>query len=68
MQFHHLEETGQGYREHARGELCLAGACLKAAGICVVHAAWPDWGGVSGSAVLRAALARLDGEDKDKEE
>ena len=68
MMFRHLEETGQGYAEHARGALSLAGACMKASAILLVHAAWPDYGGVSGSAVLRAALARLDADDKQTKE
>ena len=67
MKFKHLEDTGLGYVEHARGAMSLAGACLKAAGICVVHAVYPDWGDASGSAVLREALRRLD-EAKEKDE
>ena len=58
--FKHLEETGQGYTEHGTAALGLAWSCLRAASICVIHAAYPDLGGISASSVLRKALDELD--------
>ena len=58
--FKHLEETGQGYTEHGAAALGLAWSCLRAASICVVHAAYPDLGGISASSVLKKALDELE--------
>lgn len=58
--FQHLDEVGLGYCEHARAALGLAGTCLRAAGLLTLHALYPDFGGNSGTQILRAALARVE--------
>lgn len=58
--FQHLEDVGLGYGEHARAALGLAGSCLRAAGLLTLHALYPDFGGNSGTEILKAALARVE--------
>ena len=66
--FQHLDDVGLGYCDHARAALGLAGACLRAAGLLALHALYPDFGGNSGTQILRAALARVEAVQQQKGE
>ncbi len=65
--FKHLDEVGLSYTAHAKQALKLAGSCMKAAGVLVVHAAWPDYGETRGSEILREALAKVAKSDTKEE-
>lgn len=58
--FKHLDDVGLGYCEHAKAALGLAGSCLRAAGLLAVHAIYPDFGGNSGTEILKRALKQVE--------
>ena len=59
VHFKHLEEVNQGYFEHMKGALGLAGSCMKAACVLVVHAVNPDLFDTTGTKTLETALEKL---------
>ena len=59
IKFKHLEEVKLGYFEHMKGTLRLTGSCLKASGVLLIHSIYPDAFGITGTEILKNALAKL---------
>lgn len=60
VEFKHLKDVNLGYFEHMKGAFGLAGSCIKATGVLIIHGIYPDAFGITGTEILRNALKKLE--------